>query len=146
MKVDEISIGDWVKSREHECARVTGLHKGGFITLDKGDLLDTFREDQINPIPLTEDILKLNGFVRSEMSLKMCWCVQDGIFYDCVRTDGTYDYVIKVTTCGVFNHASDINIKTPVIELDMPLSFVHQLQRIYRCCQLWGFADKFKVL
>lgn len=68
MKAEELMIGDYIKHGFGGIGKVTELSKGIVTVYDKG--LDdgegncevNFAENEIQPIPLTSEILEKNGF------------------------------------------------------------------------------------
>ena len=134
MDIKELVIGDWL----YDChdyynrgmeKKPTQLDREGLIDLlcscTSHDDLDLGCMSQ--PIPLTEDILKANGFEPI-----LCWyvCPKRNLFgedvYVAISKDGTSFSSIE----------EDICISTP---------FVHKLQHALRLCGLDELADNFKV-
>lgn len=73
MKAEELMIGDCIKHGFGGIGKVTELSKGIVTVYDKG--LDdgegncevNFAENEIQPIPLTPEILEKNGFIKASM-------------------------------------------------------------------------------
>lgn len=97
MKASELMIGDWVLIDESDkyagCkGTITSLRfhqiEDGFYSMIfiKGDAgyleVEVFNED-LRPIPLTEDILKKNGFEKDSETGKCLLSDQDDIFEIC---------------------------------------------------------------
>lgn len=109
MKATELMIGDWVKSR-------TGMNvKIVCISHDYPCVYE--------PIPLTTEILKKNGWKN------------DGLWYEYLDDKAT------VQSCppdmrGIIN---GIEIK------EFQCKYVHQYQHLLRLCGLDELADNFKI-
>lgn len=120
MKASELMIGDWYQWYA-ECRYYPYQVKPEDFTKD---YIANFE-----PIPLTPEILKANGFRES-------------------IEEGTYYFPDKY---------SDINNKGFAIETDgdgvwfitdhslMPFRYVHELQRVLRCCGLTDLAENLKL-
>lgn len=74
IKISELSIGDWVRVDDFDkvlIKRVSAIdgtrNQIGIIKNNRGGIY-WYCEDEINPIPLTPEILEKNGFVRGEYS------------------------------------------------------------------------------
>lgn len=129
MKNDELMIGDWVLYKPlNKIVKV----EHAFQIEDKCHLCE--------PIPLTSDILKANGFNRSGAYMSKWWnnC-------DVIHPDGSFDNHINISTCGKDEHSEYISIWIPHKGLGMPLHYVHQLQHALRLCGLNELADNFKI-
>lgn len=62
MKVEELMVGDWVRNDLGEAQQVVELREDGAMLYYN----DIYPYDDIQPIPLTPEILEKNGFVKSE--------------------------------------------------------------------------------
>ena len=62
MKVEELMVGDWVHNDLGETQQVVELREDGAMLYYN----DIYPYDDIQPIPLTPEILEKNGFVKSE--------------------------------------------------------------------------------
>lgn len=139
MKAKELMIGDWVKvgSRylriDSICDNIVNLE------FCNGELDEYIREADLEPIPLTAEILEKNGF-RYEHNY--------GQFYRSILGDYAKD---KEPTVNI-----GWNSRNEMCEWDIadghrgasyghnPL-FVHELQHALKVCKLWDLADNFKV-
>ncbi len=117
-------IGDWVRlvadKFPYKVNSVETIHPLPDVTLD--DYGCVF-EDEVEPIPLTEEILKANG-----------WECSDGWFE---RNDVDFfiaKCVDKYKLCQVYHMRSFVTI-----------AYVHELQHALRLCGLNELADTFKV-
>lgn len=117
-----LMLWDWVSLR-NEPYKIGALSSQS-VTLKgykpSGVLIDC---NDIEPIPLTTDILRAN-FTQGAM---------DSFYF----ADGVEIYVTEdgVEICIHFDNSS----------LDHHCIYVHELQRALRCCGLWDLADNFKV-
>lgn len=133
MKVNEIQIGDWVKiSRRNKIGKVYRIDaangKGnGYAAVIDGD----YHEMDLEPIPLTPEILEKNGWVRT----KYCYG------RDCMELHGAdelpegVDNALSMARWSIDNfyqyHFLDLCMwKGNVSQHDV--HFVHQLQHAFR--------------
>lgn len=125
-------IGDWVHDSENE--RSFHVDKCLFEYCDDWD--------RIHPIPLTEEILKANGFVMEEerpCKTYRLWlgdCYEDGFVYIAYHNfdDGQH---ISLHIEAIPPHV----LSTLTIEF----TYVHELQHALRLCGLNDLADNFKI-
>lgn len=66
MKAEELMIGDWVNVGNDEFAFPDQIYSLGYDEVDSGhgDMVGTYRYDELFPIPITPEILEKNGFVK----------------------------------------------------------------------------------
>lgn len=133
MKAKELMIGDWVKVIEPD--RYAGAQgtilsltsqEGGYYEINISDVnygyltTDVFNED-IEPIPITKEILEKNGFekdARNESYYKWNWYIlQDNVSYD-----------METWIVRLFK-ASDLTFCHPI-------GYVHELQHALRLCEI----------
>ena len=87
---------------------------------------DLYEYDEIEPIPLTPEILEMNGFE-----------LRDGFFYHMVDDNPHhYDFKLKNDSDGYILEYNTYNLI---------IRYVHRLQRALRLCRLNNLADNFKV-
>lgn len=137
MKAEELMIGDWVQSDrliEPKAAKYSGHFS--HYTPAKGkpytrlELMynpncgSQIPEDDVKPIPLTEEILKKNHF--KWIKTWEAWCI--------FAENGGSIMLMKIEDSFC---VSGTNI---------PCSYVHELQHILRLVRLNEVADNFKVL
>lgn len=113
MKATELMIGDWVKIQGYDGLRITAINKS-YVNFDKrwaGAKLG-----EINPIPLTPEILEKNGFElqrdKSELgTLDTYWLGSElGTFRIHKLNNGDYQFGLA------------------------KIKYVHQLQHAIRLC------------
>lgn len=136
MKANELTIGDWVSLPNCEHIKVDAVHRRKIGVHHRKDKLQWYFEDKVKPIPLTEDILLVNGFEKEKGA------VEDVLTYD--NEDENVRLVIhpKETnyTRGCYTY---INIERGCISIDeLPIMYVHELQHALRMCEL---ADTVKI-
>lgn len=124
MTAKDLQIGDWVYDN-----MLKGYGKIEVLTpfAVQCDIhTDTHHMDFFQPIPLTEEILKANGFRTEEFEYgEVGWYPKEGCTY--------------ITQ---YPH------KNPMFALegtDIDLEYVHQLQQALRLCGLNDLADNFKL-
>lgn len=122
MKASELMIGDWVYQALYKDAEIP--NKGHGWKEVRVTCLPFDEDWAIAPIPLTEKILKANG-----------WICCDGWF-----ERNNVDFFIakcgyKYKLCPIFHMRSFTTI-----------AYVHELQRVLRCCGLNELADNFRVV
>lgn len=135
MKVSEIQIGDWVIPHVFdstlEPSKIVGIHYNSYKGEDYVDWVDCEAWDElslneIEPIPLTPEILEKNGFrVVYEDELQVCY------FQDI----GRFHVEIKVDKVGIFQKLSmwdGLGNKVTIIEC----RFVHQLQHALKLFEI----------
>ena len=127
MKVEELMIGDWVKiSHLNKIGKVYRIDRAngkgnGFAAVIDGD----YYEGNLEPIPLTTEILEKNGFEKT-------W--QDNFVYDNEDIGLIITFHPKETnyTNGIYDY---IDIEKGCVTItEMPIEFVHQLQHALRLC------------
>lgn len=114
MKVDELKLGDIVKCNE-KVVKITALGHTGVCV---ADIKDKFKKDwtdscYLTPTPITEEILKKNGWKKH---LRQNNLYKNGYMGIAIQKDNTFDFLYLET-----------HIHT--------ISYVHQLQHI-----LWSFG------
>lgn len=111
-------INDWVMDKSPQQIKELGTQ---FCTNMDDDLLFT---DKLKPIPLTEELLELNG-----------WILLSNYFSDDYYSPGG-DFSIDFAKGKLFirMHGHSIEVK-----------YVHILQHALRLCGLRELADNFKV-
>lgn len=124
MKVTDLIINDWVKWMGNEC-KVD-------LPLLMTDYQDNVDSEFVNPIPLTVEILKKNGFERNE-------------YFD---YNGRIYFSFPI---GEFSKRSRFGIEKKDDEYYitdhalMPMRYVHELQHALRLCGLGELANNFKI-
>ena len=132
MKATDIMINDWVylsKATKYPM-RVTSIDENNcYLDFEgnEGDPFDgIYGEDGIAPIPLTEEILKLNGWDKYPFQ---GYLSNKKLIEFCLRNDGIGFY------CSNENGENDI----------VDIHCVHELQHLLRIFGYGDLADDFKI-
>jgi len=115
MKVDELMRGDWVYLCGTPC-RIKDIVDDGVINYEK----------DVNPIPLTTEILVKNGYSYNE--IRDGWeLIPNNGYGICCNDNSTFEFCVGVFDgyCGdiIYHHVTDIQ-------------YVHELQHIIKDCKL----------
>lgn len=123
MNVKELMIGDLVlcEKKPIKVEIINGLDNCINEVYCQGDIVDEIRETDIEPIPLTPEILKANGFVF------------DNVEYEYVL-EGFPSVIIDVHSACIYWQGHLLRFFS-----------VHELQHALRLCGLTELADNFKV-
>lgn len=140
MTKNELMIGDWIM------CYATPSRVRAILIDDEGVILDFDNEpigiNDIQPLPLTDDILTKNGFIHNtsfgDYYLRNlcngCFDVRVSIKYNTIE-------IVKIdgvgTDCEEVFYASEIYIEHPM--------YVHDLQHFLRMHNLDDFADSLIV-
>lgn len=128
MKATDLMISDWVYNTHNRQNEQVAEIGSGLVMLAYNDL---YEYDEIEPIPLTQEILEKNGFVY--------WKNSDAFI---VYAEESYsNQTVEVT---LFNVESEFrNIQLHICESKYPqetmlhlmeCNYVHQLQHVFRSC------------
>ena len=128
MNVNELMIGDWVQIQyRNKKVKVTGIHDGMIDT----NVVSPIRDDEFEPIPLTSEILEVNGFDKvNETARKVVY-------------DMEFEYCAKYLTITLLTAIDRVDISWSAItypegqsRLDLSIWHckVHQLQHALRLC------------
>lgn len=157
MKIEELSIGDWVrlKSLNLDCKIIgCGIRieiENSILTLQSeiacvqiGEMDDlTVYIDKLEPIPLTPEILEKNGFERKQYTIDIVdgqeieydgyrhILCQDGVQYDIILGDSCGGYFDLEIESSSRNEAGERILISSRLSLDY-VEFVHQLQHALR--------------
>lgn len=138
MKASELMIGDWVDydpnvfNDDEYQPRLPSKR----IQVARGEDIDLAEENCYSPIPLTEDILKANGWEKNDPNwlsvLRMSYKKDNHRFtLSCYIEKGKW--TVYIHDAGI----TELNRFHP--------SYVHELQHALRLCGLSEYADNFKV-
>ena len=137
MKAEELMIGDWVKIS----SQFAQIYDVGHNTIGVqfSDGYDVFEPKSIEPIPLTVEILKSNGFDLNGISEDLV-PAEDRDFSDdtYVWQAGKFEDDTVVRVCVYFDYRYNdciVELETPNITTEsIRLKYVHQLQHALRLC------------
>lgn len=128
MKASELMIGDWVLDFDDETVKVASISNEEIrLSQPNGHL---YLVSSPKPIPLTEEILKANGWV---------FRLNDGEY--CSPIDISYKEPLRLQI-GEDGNAFWWVVGTIII---VPVNYVHELQQALRLCGLNELADNIKV-
>ena len=139
MEANKLMIGDWVLyGKRYAIVKRIEYSRCDILVCvtPRHDDIVTETYDNIEPIPITPEILEKNEFERTELGF-YCYLNDDKncriMYYPKDRnyTHGSYNYADIDSGC------IDIN--------ELPLESVHELQHVLRLCGLTELADNFKV-
>ena len=137
MEKEKLMLGDWVFHKQSNApVKVYSLDDEKGINDDSG-----FTDNDYEPIPLTEDIIKLNGF---DYDYDDDECVGEGQF---ITMKG---YILHGDIEGDSYLVDYCNGKVRIVtefhgEITKNMQYVHELQQALRLCGLTELADKIKV-
>lgn len=138
MKANELMIGDWVDlsemPNESIPCKVVELHTEELLEIQPDDTAcDIVGYDDIKPIPLTAEILEKNGIKKR------------GYEYVVFGWDGAKQWHVALEDFKpqfdfwfITSFYRDLNVRGQI-------RYVHELQRLLRCCGLNELADNFMV-
>ena len=120
MKVEELMVGDWIfctyKQKNYKVAEIkTVADEELRLVVYDNNIPLVFRIKYFKPIPLTKDILEKNG-------IKYQWGMP---WYQ-----GGFDGVFELH----YNNSQDIAFGDTPTEIQIPISYVHQLQHALKLC------------
>lgn len=113
MRIEELSVGDWVKYLPNGSpAQVESVRKYRNITLEGKDFVASASLKYLAYIPLTPEILKMNGW-RNDMADRNFWA-----------TDEVY----------IYNHDGiwRLRPKSPELLIVVDIKYIHELQHALR--------------
>lgn len=125
MKATELMIGDWVigKKWRELPFQITRINDGGKFIYGKtgNSTVGPVFFDELEPIPLTREILEMNGFTENYR----------------------YDDLSYIQSNGAVT-GTHINGENGEME-EMYFKYVHEVQNALRLCGLNDLADIFKL-
>lgn len=125
MKAQELMVGDWVEIQDtpkyYKVFGIDILAKGDACRLTFEDYVVETWCDRVKPIPLTEDILKANGWEYDEIDYAW-WCKG---FTNIYKDKGGFHFYLD--------------------GIEIRLAHVHELQHALRLCGLADVANNLKI-
>lgn len=119
MKAEELMLGDWCFCELNgKPEKVQAIYEDK-VMLDYNDL---YPYDEIQPIPITKEMLEKNGF---EQYGKDAYCLSIPIQ---MAGDGIEQQDITIHRMKV------LELRTSTCTLLMPMKYVHELQHALRLC------------
>lgn len=116
-----LAIGNWIKIKGMEKpVRIAAIHLKKFGWHSRTDRLNWNNFSSVSPIPLDDEILKLNGFILSRDGLT--WYEKDG------------ESIIFKTPSGYY--IFDVVDENKNLSIHFPFRYVHELQNIMETCDM----------
>ena len=142
MKANELMIRDWCCSGHGLPMQITNVGEDYAYATWEGNEGDPWefddKEDQPQPIPLTNDILRNNDWRERPLVLSLDYSI---LSYNFVKDEGDTHLEIKRDTLIIwFNYEKGL-----YADIIIPIKYVHQLQHALRLCGLDDLANNFKV-
>ena len=131
LTIKDLMIGDWVyntHNRQNERVQEIG---SGLVMLDYNDL---YEYDEIEPIPITPEILEKNGFKKDAFTnLSPDYYFGDDEYSICINLNSTCD---KSKSIWIEKRSSrfTVSIEESRHSLDKKPLYVHQLQYALKLC------------
>ena len=152
IRAAELQIGDWIVYNGNKY-QVTYLYCRPLYpdgTFPANEVGFTHKEDfwvngaSVEPIPLTEDILKLNGFVKTDEYYYQR-INGDDVYVSFPKEDSIFPYV-DITYTSLIHNPEDVTEVSHSNGLIFPKKmYVHQFQQVLRICSLVDFANNLKI-
>ena len=138
MKCNELMVGDWITDEYKLPMQIYRVDEGRAYA-DSGCTLYEFNKDYPpQPIGITRDILKKNGWMERPLILSWDSSV---LTYYFVKDEGDIHLEYKCTTLTIW-----FNYKTGYyFDITIPVIYVHQLQQILRLAGMTDIANNFKM-
>lgn len=124
IKTNELMLGDLVRLTDGQIAKVRGLGVYGDIEVRRENTNIYGGEEDIEPIPLTEEILFKNGFEYEMEKITS-------------TSNGYYIFRLEDFYIDIYTHSYGFGCAT--------INYVHELQHLLRLCGLNDLADNFKI-
>ena len=142
IKCRALTVGDWCCDKHGFPMQITNVGEDyAYATWEdnEGDPWEfDDKEDQPQPIPLTNDILRNNDWRERPLVLSLDYSV---LSYNFVKDEGDTHLEIKRDTLIIwFNYEKGL-----YADIIIPIKYVHQLQHALLLCKLDELADNFKV-
>ena len=143
IKCRDLMVGDWITNRNGFPMQITNVGEDYAYATYEGDegypwLFSDNKDDQPQPIPLTNDILRNNDWRERPLVLSLDYSV---LSYNFVKDEGDTHLEIKRDTLIIwFNYEKGL-----CADIIIPIKYVHQLQHALRLCKLDELADNFKI-
>ena len=132
MKAKDLMIGDWVKvicPKHESCERVKDIHSCDAAPYIKVEDEDKWYLSEVEPIPLTPEILEKNGFEIYEQDFTSNPIYKFGCF-DYME----YEEYHKYFDIGCRMTYTHFGVDSTYIHSMMRIQYVHELQHALRLC------------
>ena len=146
MLCKELQFGDWCCSVHELPMQITNVGEDYAYATFEGNEGDPWEfddnDDHPYPIPLTNDILRKNGW-RAESFMDSPWNSFVLIYYF-VKDEGDIHLEYKCNTLTIWLNYEEGNDGT-YADIFLPCIFVHQLQHVLRLAGMADMANNFKI-
>lgn len=128
-------LGDLVRLTDEQIAKVVGIYPTGNINVEfETGYFHHFvhvQEKDIEPIPLTEDILLKIGFRITGSFIELTEYVLNDV---------------DTEICVFYNRESNVPyFYTEIANVEVEIKYINQLQQLMRQCELDDLADNLKL-
>ena len=142
MLCKELQYGDWCCNKHGFPMQITNVGEDYAYATWEGNEGDPWefadKEDQPQPIPLTNDILRNNDWRERPLVLSLDYSV---LSYNFVKDEGDTHLEIKRDTLIIwFNYEKGL-----YADIIIPIKYVHQLQQVLRLAGMTDMANNFKI-
>ena len=142
MKCRELQFGDWCCNKHGFPMQITNVGDDYAYATFEGNEGDPWefddKDDQPQPIPLTNDILRNNDWRERPLVLSLDYSV---LSYNFVKDEGDTHLEIKRDTLIIwFNYEKGL-----YADIIIPIKYVHQLQQALRLAGMTDMANNFKI-
>ena len=121
MKAKELMIDDWVYNTHNRNSEQVAEIGSGLVMLAYNDL---YEYDEIEPIPITPEILEKNGFEKLEEKYYRRFLEEKG-YYESVRV--------------YFDEEPNVGVRVlDGSEFKGRIKYIHELQQAMRLCHIKG--------
>lgn len=124
IKAEDLRIGDLVQHESH-ILKVVGLHNSGSVSFYVSNEHLVVGENDVNPIPLTNEILEKNGWLQKEYACEVFYYIELNMFADIFFL---YDDKNECFSVGLFFRTTFGYIDILYFPLD--IKYIHELQHI----------------
>ena len=142
MLCKELMYGDWCCDKHGFPMQITNVGEDYAYATWEGNEGDPWefddKDDQPQPIPLTNDILRNNDWRERPLVLSLDYSV---LSYNFVKDEGDTHLEIKRDTLIIwFNYEKGL-----YADIIIPIKYVHQLQQALRLAGMTDMANNFKI-
>ena len=139
MKANELMIRDWCCNKHGFPMQITNVGEDyAYATWEgnEGDPLEyNDKDEQPQPIEITRDILKKNGWMERHLTDSSV------LTYYFVKDEGDTHLEFKRDTLTIwFNYETGY-----YFDIAIPVKYVHQLQQVLRLAGMTEMANNFKI-
>ena len=142
MLCKELQFGDWCCDEHGFPMQITNVGEDYAYATWEGNESDPWefcdKDDQPQPIEITRDILKKNGWMERPLILSLDSSV---LIYYFVKDEGDTHLEFKRDTLTIWFNYETGNY----LDIAIPVIYVHQLQQVLRLAGMTESANNFKI-